>query len=181
MNETILPPGPQAKKISLKDTFHFDRNGFSGDVFVGTEQGSGYNALLVDVHGKHYRTGIQWATRNYFVVDGEGKFTLDGVAHQVQKGDLYVIPDGHDYEYEGNMKLFEFNINNFSHEDICLEIYDLNGGLIKKIKTGNNAGYIYWDGTDISGNPADKGLYIYILRVGNSPKGIYKGTIGIVR
>ena len=110
MSETIQPTGPLAKKISLKDAFHFEREGFSGDVFVGTDQGSGYNALLVDVHGRHYRTGIKGATRNYLVVEGEGTFTLDGEVHQVQIGDLYVIPDGHDYEYEGKMKLFEFNI-----------------------------------------------------------------------
>ncbi len=110
MNETVPPPGPQARKISLTDAFHFERDGFSGDVFVATDQGSGYNALLVDVHGRHYRTGIKGATRNYFVVEGEGKFTLDGEVYQVQKGDLYVIPDGHDYEYEGTMKLLEFNI-----------------------------------------------------------------------
>ena len=110
MGETVAPPGPQATIIRLKDAFHFERDGFSGDVLVDTSQGSGYNALLLDVHGRHYRTGIKGATRNYFVVEGEGTFTLDGKVHQVEKGDLYVIPDGHDYEYGGHMKLFEFNI-----------------------------------------------------------------------
>ncbi|KKW10519.1 MAG: hypothetical protein UY49_C0020G0013 [Microgenomates group bacterium GW2011_GWC1_49_7] len=110
MGETVPLPGPRAKRIRLGEAVHFERDGFSGNIFVGTDQGSGYNALLVDVHGRHYRTGIKGATRNYLVVEGKGTFTLDGEVYQVQKDDLYVIPDGHDYEYEGEMKLFEFNI-----------------------------------------------------------------------
>lgn len=97
----------QPKKISLSQTKHFDKDGFSGDIYVDAKD---YNALLVDVHGRHYKTGMKGATRNYLVIEGNGAFTIDGKTHQVKKGDLYIIPDGHNYEYEGEMKFFEFNV-----------------------------------------------------------------------
>ena len=110
MSEELPKKSLPAKKISLKETKHFDRKGFSGDVYIDTNEGMGYNALVVDVHGRHYKTGIKGATRNYLVLEGKGTFTLDGETHQVKQGDLYIIPDGHNYEYEGEMKLFEFNV-----------------------------------------------------------------------
>ncbi len=100
----------QAKRISLDQAKHLDKDGFSVDIFVKKSDGAGYNALLVDVYGRHYKTEMKGATRNYFVVEGKGSFTLDGKTHQVKKGDFYIIPDGHNYEYEGQMKLFEFNV-----------------------------------------------------------------------
>lgn len=110
MSETIPKPVANARKINSNDARHFDMEGFSGNVLVDTKEGNGYNVLLVNVHGRHYRTEMKGASRNYFVVEGTGTFTLDGEVHTVQKGEMYVIPDGHNYEYEGNMTLLEFNV-----------------------------------------------------------------------
>ena len=50
------------------------------------------------------------ATRSYFVLNGSGKFILNGEEIKVAEGDLVVIPDGGIYKYSGVMKLFEFNV-----------------------------------------------------------------------
>ncbi|HEV3245205.1 MAG TPA: hypothetical protein VG102_02525 [Candidatus Paceibacterota bacterium] len=50
-------------------------------------------------------------TRVYFVIDGEGIFTINDVTHKVKKNDLYIIDPSSEYEYEGKMTLFEFNVS----------------------------------------------------------------------
>lgn len=99
------------KKIALQDTQYFDAGGFSGQVYVPQEAKAGFNALLVTVNGRHPKKEMVDTTRSYFVVEGEGTFILDGTAHKVKIGDLFVVGPGHQYEYEGTMKLFEFNVS----------------------------------------------------------------------
>ena len=108
-----------AKKITLEETDTFDAGGFSGQVYIPKELKAGFNALLITVTGHHPKKRMIDTTRNYFVVEGKGTFTLDGEVHRIQKGDLFVISAGHEYEYEGTMTLFEFNIspdNSFKDE-----------------------------------------------------------------
>jgi mannose-6-phosphate isomerase-like protein (cupin superfamily) len=38
-------------------------------------------------------------------------FTLNDEQHAVAQGDTFVIPPGNEYEYQGTMKLFEFNVS----------------------------------------------------------------------
>lgn len=106
-------------KISLKDTEFFDAGGFSGQVYVGSETQAGFNALLVTVKERHPRKRMIDTTRAYFVVEGTGTFTLDDKTHDVAPGDLFIIAPGHEYAYQGKMKLFEFNVspdNSFKDE-----------------------------------------------------------------
>ncbi len=99
------------KKITLDETDKFDASGFSGQVYISNDENAGFNALLVTVNGRHPKKRMIDTTRNYYVIEGEGVFTLDGAPHKVAKGDLFVVSAGHEYEYEGIMKLFEFNIS----------------------------------------------------------------------
>lgn len=98
-------------KISLNDTNFFDAGGFTGQEYITREQKAGFNALLVTVKDRHPRKRMVDTTRCYFVVEGSGVFTLDDKTHEVKAGDLFVIAPGHEYEYRGAMKLFEFNIS----------------------------------------------------------------------
>lgn len=101
----------QKGKIPLKDTVKFQRSGFDGHIYIQTDDKAGFNALLIDVHGSHPKKLMVDTTRIYYVVEGEGSFIIDGEVHQVDKDNLFIIPAGHEYEYEGNMKLFEVNIS----------------------------------------------------------------------
>lgn len=106
-------------KVSLSETSVFQKDGFSGQVYIDKEKCAGFNALLVTVNGRHPMKKMIDTTRNYYVVEGSGSFTLDNKSYQVGEGDLFVIGAGHTYEYEGTMKLFEFNVssdNSFKDE-----------------------------------------------------------------
>lgn len=101
-----------ARKISLNNTNKFEREGFSGYVYIDRSHNEGFSALQVDVHGKHLKKRIlKGNTRAYYVAEGTGTFTLNGEIHNIQQGDLFVIPAGSDYEYQGEMRLFEFNVS----------------------------------------------------------------------
>lgn len=108
IREGVSPIPPRV--ISLRAAKHFDREGFSGNRYVEPEDGVGYSALHVEVHGKHPRKKMVGATRSYMVLEGEGTFTLNCETFKIKKGDLFIVPDGAEYEYEGNMELFEFNV-----------------------------------------------------------------------
>jgi len=105
--------GPQTTvplKISASDTRHFDREGFSGNHYVEANSGRPFSALTVDVHGRHPRQRMVGATRTYLVLEGTGTFTVNGTASEIKPGDMFIIPDGGEYEYQGTMRLFEFNV-----------------------------------------------------------------------
>lgn len=120
-HESINRPNQPTRRIALGETVRFDRGDFSGEVYVGKDDKAGFSALLVSVNGRHPRKRMIDTTRTYFVVDGTGQFTLNGDIHKVNKGDFYVIPPGNEYEYSGEMKLFEVNIspdNSFRDEKL---------------------------------------------------------------
>ena len=103
---------PIAQVVPLAETKHFDREDFSGDIFVDKDVALGFTALLVTVEGAHPRKRmLEGTTRMYHVISGEGSFTLDDTTHSVTAGDTYVIPAGAEYEYKGAMQLFEVNIS----------------------------------------------------------------------
>lgn len=109
-------------RISLGQTDHFDHEGFSGDIYVPKNARRGFIALKVSVHGRHARKRIlEGNTRAYFVAEGQGTFTINSKSYAISPGDLYVIPAGGEYEYEGQMTLFEFNVspdNSFGDEKL---------------------------------------------------------------
>ena len=100
-----------SKKVSIDETQCFDADGFAGQVYVDNKQNVGFNALLVTVNGRHPKKKMIDTVRNYYVIEGKGTFILDGISHKVKPGDLFIVGAGHEYEYSGNMKLFEFNIS----------------------------------------------------------------------
>jgi mannose-6-phosphate isomerase-like protein (cupin superfamily) len=109
---TATPRIDAATHIPFVDTEHFEREGFSGDIFVSKEAKMGFTALQVNVHGAHpLKEILRGNTRSYFVADGEGTFVLNGESRAVSRGDLIVIPAGSQYEYQGEMTLFEFNVS----------------------------------------------------------------------
>ena len=60
-------------------------------------------------------------TRTYYVIEGTGSFTVGADTHKVAEGDLFVIPPGGEYDYDGQMRLLEVNIsptNTFQDEKL---------------------------------------------------------------
>lgn len=97
-------------KIALNQTTFFDRGDFNGKVYVKGEAQKGFNALLVECVTRHFKTRLKNAVRAYLIIGGSGTFTINDKKETAEPFDLFVISDGDVYEYEGIMKLFEFNV-----------------------------------------------------------------------
>lgn len=99
-------------KVGTDDVEHFERPGFIGIPQVTIEQGLGFSALTVWVEGSHPRKRMLEGTRTYYVADSDpnGTFTLGDEVYDVGEGDLFVIPEGSEYSYQGSMTLFEVNV-----------------------------------------------------------------------
>lgn len=89
------------------------RAGFTGHMFITNEEGHPHNAYWVYVGGESPPKQMTGAWRNYFVIDGKGTFTLNGITHEVRQNQLIVIPPWNTYAYEARplipMTVFEFN------------------------------------------------------------------------
>ncbi len=97
-------------KIPLSDDRLHDKGDFQARFYVEKGDRIDFNALLVDCLTRHYKTKLKGAARMYLVLEGDGSFTVNGKKEVAQKYDLFILNDGDDYEYEGVMKLFEFNV-----------------------------------------------------------------------
>ncbi|HLD81134.1 MAG TPA: hypothetical protein VJA40_03975 [archaeon] len=97
-------------KIPLSKTEVHDKKDFVAKVYVTKSQDRPFNALLVEVLKRHYKVRLKNSTRLYFVIKGNGTFTVDGKKEKADLYDCFVIKHGQVYEYEGKMKLIEVNV-----------------------------------------------------------------------
>lgn len=74
-------------------------------------------AHAVDIDGArlHYH---KRSTELYYVLDGEGSVSLDGVRHAVRKGSLVHIPPGVIHGAEGRMRVLVVGIPDISDDDL---------------------------------------------------------------
>lgn len=114
--------GRVPKCIPNWKTQHFEREGFTGDVYIPKSAEMGFTALQVNVHDSHPRKRIsEGNVRSYFVIDGTGTFRVNGSNMPARKGTLFVIQPGDEYSYSGEMTLFEVNVspdNTFGDEKL---------------------------------------------------------------
>lgn len=73
-------------------------------------------AHAVDIDGAkpHFH---KVATELYYVLEGQGHVTLDGVQHNVRKGSLVHIPPGVVHSAEGRMRVLVVGIPDISDAD----------------------------------------------------------------
>jgi mannose-6-phosphate isomerase-like protein (cupin superfamily) len=76
-------------------------------------------AHAVDIDGAkpHYH---KRSTELYYVLDGDGHVTLDGVKHPVSRGSLVHIPPGTVHGAEGRMRVLVVGIPDIAEDD-CFE------------------------------------------------------------
>ena len=74
-------------------------------------------AHAVDIDGarEHYH---RRSTELYYVLDGEGSVTLDGVAQPVRKGSLVHIPPGVVHGAQGRMRVLVVGIPDIADDDL---------------------------------------------------------------
>ena len=54
----------------------------------------------------------------YYIVEGSGKFFINKIEHQVEAGDLLIIPKNTEYYDEGDMKMFSISTPAFNNDKI---------------------------------------------------------------
>jgi len=74
-------------------------------------------AHTVDIDGAraHYH---KRSTELYYVLEGEGTVTLDGVAHIVRKGSLVHIPPGVVHSADGRVRVLVVGIPDIAEDDL---------------------------------------------------------------
>jgi len=74
-------------------------------------------AHVVDIDGarEHYH---KVGTELYYVLEGEGSVTLDGVDHPVRKGSMVHIPPGVVHGAKGKVRVLVVGIPDISEDDI---------------------------------------------------------------
>lgn len=81
---------------------------------VAIEPAAWAHAVDIDGAKPHYHKA---ATELYYVLEGEGSVTLDGVSHEVHKGSLVHIPPGVVHSANGRMRVLVVGIPDISDED----------------------------------------------------------------
>lgn len=92
-----------------------DVNGHHGK-FFGTDSPR-TNHLIIECDGNLTVSLIQHQSEfNYYVLEGNGSFTINDETQPVQASDLIVIPPGTKYTFSGKMKMLLINTPHWSQE-----------------------------------------------------------------
>ena len=67
--------------------------------------------MLITANGKHPRKKMIDTIRVYFIIEGEGIFSIDDKKYEIKSEELFVIEPGQEYEYDAKAKMFEFNVS----------------------------------------------------------------------
>ena len=106
--------------IKVNETIPNEREGYVYRRLISQDE-QPYNFLHIAVDGTHKARRVVHGIKNYFVLRGQGSFTVEGEELSVEEGTLIVINPGEVYSYTGTMDLIEFNIQTdgqIAHEDI---------------------------------------------------------------
>lgn len=76
-----------------------------------------FSGSLITLNGKHPRIINKNEDRIYFIISGEGKFTVGDQVHSVKSEDLVFIPKLTEYEMEGEMKYLMISSPEFNREN----------------------------------------------------------------
>ena len=73
---------------------------------------------------------------------------------------------------------FNIKFDNLWESNISGFVYDINGTLVGEFEIDRDGDFLFWDGNDVNGNPAAKGVYIYQLK---GEKKTFSGTVVLAR
>lgn len=90
------------KKVPKEESFKQDGlNGYTCQL-----QNANFNIVFEDCYKGHekYSTNLV-STHVYYILEGNGKFKIDGKIYEVVKGDIIEIPPKIEFVFAGKMKL----------------------------------------------------------------------------
>ena len=74
--------------------------------------------VKIFVEGKNQKVMDTKSNKFYYVIEGDGYFTIENEKHPVSCGDLIFIPKGTTYFDEGNMVMLAINSPRFNRENV---------------------------------------------------------------
>jgi len=98
-------------KFTKDQTFRFQKVGIKGWVYLGRDKFPQAGVCLVETK-KGHETIIK-STKSawfYFIIEGKGKFVIDGKKILCQKEDLILVPKDTPFYYQGKMKMLLITI-----------------------------------------------------------------------
>ena len=96
-------------KFSLKDAHEFKWEGLKGWAYNSKEDFANASGAYFELTGSHGKVRTDKSDRVYFVVGGEGEFTIGGKVFSVGEKDVVIVPKNTPYDYRargGVLKLF---------------------------------------------------------------------------
>ena len=78
---------------------------------------SNFSGALIEINGDHGKIKCLGEDRIYFILDGEGKFIIDGVESEVNPNDLIFVPKNTPYNIIGKLKFFMICSPEFDSKD----------------------------------------------------------------
>lgn len=84
--------------------------------YITKNNNKNFSLALIELNGKNRKIKNELSDAFYFVIEGDGKFFLNGEEYQVGEGDLVCIPKGTSYFDEGKLKMVSIATPPFDRE-----------------------------------------------------------------
>jgi mannose-6-phosphate isomerase-like protein (cupin superfamily) len=107
-------------KFRKEDGTVFSQGGTQAIAYTVKEDFAAADLSLLMVNGRHGRAKSLACDRFFFIIEGQGTFTIDQQVFEVSGEDLIVVPRETAFDYEGIMKVIEFGTPAFD------EAYEVN-------------------------------------------------------
>ena len=87
------------QKLSIYDAYKHETEALTGWYYQLPEVDGGRSVIYAEVRNDHGTRVVGAHPRIYYIIDGEGEFTINGEKTSVQKGDVIIIPARSTYGY----------------------------------------------------------------------------------
>ena len=95
------------KKLSKNDAVRHDTEALKGWYYQLPDVDSGRSVIYAEVSGDHGQRIIGDRPRIYYIIDGEGEFSINGEKTTAVQGDVIVIPPYATYSYHATKPILK--------------------------------------------------------------------------
>jgi gliding motility-associated-like protein len=131
----------------------------------GSEQGGKWNTI------RWNRLGSEENRSNETVKITVNSLSIFGVFEGIDMPEEFELagafPNPFTPNNDGVNDIVSFYFENPDNQEAVIRIFDLRGALVRKLESGLTS----WDGLDDSGEPAEMGVYVYQIEVGDKVEG----------
>lgn len=91
-------------KFTRQKALKFGWKGIKGWAYNSKDDFKDASATYIETTGKHGKVKNRKSNRIYLVLDGKGRFDIDGKKISVQKDDVIIVPKNTPYDYKTTSK-----------------------------------------------------------------------------